>query len=230
VRGDGDLDAWIEADLVVASAGGVTTIDGTVEATRGDATLFDRRYRISRARAAFTGDAPTNPHLNVLLEHSFESAEVSIAVQGTLDEPEVELSSEPAIYSQAELLGFVLGGNPDAPDDREGAGGGWRRSAAGAATALVASQLESIVEKRIPVDTLRLGTDADDPGTLAFVSVGKWLADKLFVAYRRRFDAETNENANEAEIEYHFRRNWMVEGMIGDRGAGSVDLLWVRRF
>ena len=59
---------------------------------------------------------------------------------------------------------------------------------------------------------------------------GKWVTERLFVAYRRRFDGDLEENANEGVLQHYFARDWMWEGTGGDRGTATLDLLWVVPF
>lgn len=224
VKGDGDLDARMTADVTVRRIKGVAALTGNVEVLHGEVDLFGREYDIDRAIVSFAGDVPPDPSLNVVVTHTFDRLTMYVQVHGTLKEPRIELTSDPAIYSREELLGFVLGGTPGEP----AAEGGLTEGATAAASALVAGKLESMVASRIPFDTVQLGTE--EGGTLSDVAVGKWLTEQLYVAYRRRFEPELDENANEAELEYRFRPRWVLEGVFGDRGHGSVDLMWVKRF
>lgn len=214
------------ADLDITLRAQQTTITGTVEALEGKVVLFDRQYEVRRALVAFDGDTPIVPRIDVALAHSFEDLDLFIAVSGTTREPEVELSSSPSIYSRSELLGFVLGAQPGQPGGPGGIGSG----AVGLASSFVVGQLESLIATPLPFDTVRFGADEDTPGGISSVTVGRWISDDVFIAYQRELDPELDENSNEAVIEYHFLPHWVIEGVIGDRGNGSVDVLWVRRF
>jgi autotransporter translocation and assembly factor TamB len=226
ISGDGAM-VRANAELDITRIGEMTSIAGTAEAESGEVVLFDRRYRIVRAMAGFDGSTPINPNLDLSLVHEFDTVSLYIGVTGDLEEPVVELTSTPPVYSQSELLGFVLGGTPGEPSQGEG---GLRAGATAAASSFLAGQIESIIEKPLPFDTVRIGADEADPGGISSVTVGRWLRDDVFIAYQRRFTAEDDENANEAVVEYHFLPRWMLEGVVGDRGAGSVDVLWIRRF
>ena len=78
-----------------------------------------------------------------------------------------------------------------------------------------------------------LKVEVDDPSSTlpSRITVGKWLNDDLFVAYRYS-PAVVDEvsNVNEAQIEYRLTKRWSLEGTYGDRGKGGVDILWIRRF
>lgn len=229
IRGDADIEARASADLDVTLLGGATVVDGGVELVSGTVSLFDRKYRVVRAGVRFEGRSPPNPSLDVLLEHAFEQVTLQIAVSGTLDEPSIELSSQPGTYSRSELLGFVLGGTPGTAPRSEDK---LQQSAIGAASSFLAGQLETLIRRRVPFDTIRLGAEpgADTATGVSYVTVGRWVSDDLFVAYHRRFEADPDENLNEALLEYQLTDRWTVRGAAGDRGAAHVDLLWVRRY
>jgi autotransporter translocation and assembly factor TamB len=217
-----EVDVLVSTSMTATFINGEMAINGSASVVRGRVTIFDRRYEIITANASFEGEMPPNPRLNVRLAHSFPEATVFIVVGGTLEEPEIEFDSDPPIYDQAQLLGFVLGGRPGAQGD-----GSLTDKTAGVLAGLVSTQVEGVLKQTFPIDYLRIGTEETET---AYVTVGKWLSDDLFIAYRRNFDAEIDENANEAQLEYQLFRNWILEGRVGDRGIGSADLLWTRRF
>ncbi len=149
-----------------------------------------------------------------------------IGVTGSGSRPELKLRSSPARYDDSQLLSFVLGASPD--DDRSGEESASSRTA-GVASTLLANKLQSVVRDIVPIDVLKIDL-ADDEAAAEKLTVGKWITKKIFFAYRRRFEAQDSENANEAVIEYRFRRRWLLETFYGDHGAGGIDLLWIRRF
>jgi hypothetical protein len=72
--------------------------------------------------------------------------------------------------------------------------------------------------------------EAATASSSAAFTVGKWLSRRLFVAYRRRLDARTDQNAGEGEVEYWLRPDILVEATVGDRGHHDADLLWLKRW
>lgn len=228
IRSKGEVEARVVADLDLTLLDGATVISGAVELVRGSVTLFDQQYQVTRAALTFQGRSPPNPTIDVQLEHQYERVTLHIGVTGTLKEPRVQLSSDPPTYSRGELLGFVLGGQPGAGPR---AAASLESGAISAASGLLAGRLESLLRRRAPFDTIRLGTDSrTETGGVSYVTVGRWISDDLFVAYHRRFEAEDDENANEALLEYQLSDQWTIRGAAGDRGAAHVDLLWVKRY
>jgi autotransporter translocation and assembly factor TamB len=225
VRGD-IIRTDLRVDVQVTSIKGKTAIHGQVDAVRGWVEIIGRRYDIQRARVIFAGEMPTDPRLDVRVAHRFPQTTLYIDVVGHLSQPTVTFGSDSGQYDQAQLLAMVLGGEPG-----EGQGGDTSHKAAGAAAALMAGQMTSAIRKSgLPIDALKVGTEAGDDQPVTYVTVGKWVSDRLFIAYRRRFDAEVTENANEGVFQHYFAKDWMWEGTAGDRGSASLDLLWVVPF
>jgi autotransporter translocation and assembly factor TamB len=66
--------------------------------------------------------------------------------------------------------------------------------------------------------------------TSSSLTVGSWLTRKLFVGYRSRPAARTDENSSEGQLEYWLSRRVVLEAAGGDRGYSGVDLLWRKRY
>lgn len=228
VNANGRADARVNVDVVATLAGGELFVTGAIDAVSGWVALFERRYEILRGRMFLEGALPPDPRLDFLVMHQFDEMTLFVDIEGTFDDPEVTLSATPSTRTPAELLGIVLGGEPYRTNVRSLEG-----EARVAASALLTGAIESVIEDRLPVDAVRVGAGDDLDGGIAYVAVGEWITDDIFVAYRRRFDADQvgfQENENEAAIEWHFFENWMVEGRFGDEGVGAADILWIKRF
>lgn len=220
-----EVDATVDANLVVTLTSTGPAVTGVVGVTRGRVILFDRRYDVVTAQAAFAGEIPPNPQLNVQLEHDFGELAVTINVTGTVDEPNLVLSSEPAIYDEATLLAIVLGRNPNGPDAGDDSLEG---QALGVASGFLLGKVRGVMEEILPIDVLRVDTGDEDQGSR--ITVGRWVTDDLFVAYRYRAGGDELDNSNEATIEYRLTNRWTLESTYGDRGQGGIDLLWVKRY
>jgi uncharacterized protein involved in outer membrane biogenesis len=199
-------------------------INGTIEADRGDLDLFGRRYQVERAAVVF--DGTTDPRLDLRIIHDFPDVTTRTRVRGRLSKPELVMSSDPPIYSQSQLLGFLLGGEPNG-DPQQGSA---REVATNAGASFIANKLGGYVRKALPVDIDVIRYEAATASESAAVTVGTWVTRSLFVGYRRRLEARPDENANEAEAEYWLSRRVLIEGTTGDRGVSGVDLLWRKRY
>jgi hypothetical protein len=136
------------------------------------------------------------------------------------------MSAEPNTYSQGQLLGFLLGGEPTG----QPADGNPRDQAISAGASIVANKIGGYVKQALPLDIDVLRYESATAASGAAITVGTWLSRELFVAYRRRIEARPDENSGEGEIEYWLTRRVVIEGVVGDRGYNGVDLLWRRRY
>lgn len=220
-----EVRGYVNGKLTVAMDDHEIGVVGNVWLGQGNLDLFDRRYIIDRAALHFDGS--TDPVLDVRIVHDFPDVTTVTEVHGRMSKPELQMSSTPATYSQAELLGFLLGGEPggdpsQAPSARE--------KVTGAGTSLIANQISGYVKKALPVDIDVLRYESATASSSAAVLVGTWITQSLFLAYRQRIEARPDENTGEGEVEYWIRRRLVLEGTIGDRGYNGLDLLWRRRW
>ncbi len=218
-----ELRGQIRSSLTVAIGDGAVALDGSVEVLRGDLELFDRRYRVDHARVRFDGN--DDPRLDIRLTHAFPAVTLALSIRGRLSKPILELSSSPSSYSQGQLLGLLLGGTPSAEPGSESID-----AASAVASSVLSAKLGGYVEEILPIklDVLRFA--AATAGDSASITLGKWLAPRLYVAYRRRLEPGTERNAGEAELEYWLSPRVVIEAIVGDRGHHDLDLTWVRRW
>jgi autotransporter translocation and assembly factor TamB len=220
-----EVRGYVNGKLTVAIDDHEIGVMGNVWLGEGDLDLFDRRYMIDRAALHFDGS--TDPVLDVRITHDFPEVTTITEVHGRMSKPELVMSSSPGTYSQAELLGFLLGGEPGGDPNQAPSA---RDKVTGAGTSFVANQIGGYVKKSLPVDIDVLRYESASATSSAAVLVGTWITHTLFLAYRQHIEARPDENTGEAEIEYWIRRRLMLQGSIGDRGYSGLDLLWRRRW
>lgn len=228
VRG-GPVDAAFVTEIDATSDARGVHMTGKAYASEGALTLFRRRYVIERAELAFEGNVPPNPRVNVRLRHEFGDLTFFVLVRGPADSPEVEFAASPARYSQAELLTIFLGTDPSElgqKDDRS-----VEQQALGAVTGLFVGWAQDQLGKSLPIDTLDVEVgDTSRGGAGTRVTLGKWITRRLFLAYRYRFEANTElENDNEALVQYRFLPGWMLEVVLG-LTRNDADIIWTKRF
>jgi hypothetical protein len=216
---DVHLDAGIGAEGTVLR-GQVRVEDG------GFVELFGRRWSFKLSRASFAGDNPPDPELDVGLEHEFRTTTVSIAVTGRSAQPVIALAAEPGDYDQAQILGFVLGGDPD--ESGAATQGDVSDQALSAGMGLVVAPL---LKQVLPVDTVSFKTKSGATEETVF-TVGKWFFSDVFVSYQQRFGGEPDlqKNTVEGRLEWYFRHGLRLDVVVGDRGQDSADVLSVFRW
>ena len=199
-------------------------LTGRIEADRGDLDLFGRRYLVDRAAVRF--DGTVDPLLDVAITHDFPDVTTVTQVRGRVSAPEIILASNPGTYSQGQLLGFLLGGEPSG----EPADGNPRDKAASAGASLIGNQIGGYVKDQLPFDVDVLKYEAATATSSQAVTVGSWLTSNLFLAYKQRFQSRPDENTGEAELEYYLSRRVIIEATVGDKSRNGIDLLWRHRY
>jgi translocation and assembly module TamB len=223
-----DQSVELRAHLDGTLRGGDVTLAGGVESISGFIMLFGRRYDIVHANLSFdTGDKPGNPRLDIRLAHEFRTATVYIDVTGRLEKPRLMLSSDPGSYDQAQLLGFVLGGDPDDPAIGQTDVGS---KAVGVASTVLLGQVQQQLKSALPLDVLSVQVGEGTDANTTRLEVGKWVNERFFVGYRARINAPDTKNENEVSVQYRLARRWLVDAFFGDRGVGGADVLWTKRF
>jgi TamB, inner membrane protein subunit of TAM complex len=207
-------------DVAIADDG--LSVDGALGVRGGDVMLFGRHYDVSRANVTF--DGPIDPVIDLQIKHDFSQLTLMASAYGRASNAKLRFSSDPATYSEAQLLGFFLGGNP-------GSGRDSTPDAANSVAAAVASQtLGSLITRQLPV---RIDVLAYQPQTLSSsgsLVAGRWLTEKLLLLVRSRSDPRPLENSAEGELQYWLRRGLLLDGVAGDKGTFGLDLLWNRRW
>ena len=208
---------------LTADADAVGAVGG-IEAHGGNVDLFDRRYRIDHANVRFDGNI--DPVLDIEITYDFPDVTTMTKVQGRLSKPELELSASPNQYTKEQLLGFLLGGEPNGDPNN----GSARDKAAQAGESLIANQLGGYVKKALPFSIDVIKYEAASVDSSAAVTVGSWITHSVFFSVTQHLDALPDENDDEATIQYWLTRRLEIEGTVGDRNFDGADLLWRRRF
>src|SRR5207245_3562784 len=132
------------------------------------------------------------------------------------------LSSDPPGYDQAQLVAMVLAGESGSGTTTEGA-----TSPAGTLSAVLLGRITSQLAPGLPVDVLRVEqtTEAVLPGAVSSVAetrveIGKRVSDRIYLSYVHLFGAPENANSNEAHVEYHISRRWLLQTAFCAAGVG----------
>ena len=211
---------------VTVSVGETVGLDGEMRVERGSADLFGHRYRVELGQLVF--DGTTDGLLDLKLAHDFSDATTFVRFAGRLSAlagQEPEFSSEPGVYSQGQLLGFFLGGEPGGDPAKQ-----TKEAAAGFGASLASTKIGRRLKHYLPVslDVLRCDPGAGQSG--ASCTLGKWVTEKIFLSYKQNLQARYDENTGDAALEWHWRPNWQLELSGGDRHYYGSDLLWRYRW
>lgn len=173
--------------------GGVRVIEqpGRVASARGEVRLIGGRYKaygqdleIASGRLLFNGGPITEPAIEIRAQRQpREDVEVGVQVRGTLDRPEFQLYSTPAMPRERQLSWLVLGRSLD----EEGGGASDDKAMiANAALSLGLSGTDFLAQNLrggLKLDDVSIGATPGEDAQAARFTVGKYLSPKLYVSY-----------------------------------------------
>ncbi len=197
---------------------------GDIRGVRGWYAFQGKKFTLVEGSAVRFSGQGLDPVLDITATHTAGEYLVRLKVGGTITKPALALESEPWL-DQADVLAVLLFGTPASQLSRSQSTG-LREQALGIAGGYVAAELRQSVANALGVDDLQF-----DTGTTgledARVSIGKYVADDIFVSLAHRFGAQSVE---EVRIEYVIRPGWSLETSSDTLGRSGVDLFWKRRY
>ncbi|MDQ3337043.1 MAG: translocation/assembly module TamB domain-containing protein [Myxococcota bacterium] len=209
---------------ITVSIGRQLGMDGSIEIERGDVDVLGRHYRVDPGPDKVRFDGTIDPLLGIRLVHEFPELTLTADLVGRASKKEIRMSGTPALYSQDQLFAFFLGGDPSGD-----ASSATRDAASSVGSALVSAKLARQAKKVLP---FRIDTFNCDAGTSASSSgckLGRWLTQNWFVAYKQRLEPRADENPQEVQLQYYFKKNWVLEGA-GFLERFGGDVLWRKRW
>jgi translocation and assembly module TamB len=221
VRSDNPrMNVELRADVTAVYANGLS-LEGEVETVRGQIEpIGGRIFDLKRGRARFTGAGYQEAVLEVQALYEHPAAKVTVAVSGTVEHPEVKLSSEPPM-DESQIALLIATGQTSLKAGSGGVGTLSSEEAGTAALGVVATQVfKDVIADKLPVDSVSLDSSQ--------LRAGKYVTDKIYVGYTRRFNAkiEQGENTNEVRVEYQISPRWTFESRYGDNQSGGASLIW----
>jgi autotransporter translocation and assembly factor TamB len=236
IRGK-DLDLEVRSDIRIGTVpsgphAGAPTISGGIHIPRGRINVQGQRFDFEHGHVTFNGSSEIDPELDLKLTRQYPEALVVIELRGTPRKPQLRMSSDPAVYDQAQIVSLILTGQPGGQPST-----GKSFDPTAAVTTAVLSKLADKVAPALGLDVMRVegqevknekGEATGDTDTR--VEVGKYVTERIYMSYAHVFGAPDNANQNEAHVEYRMTRRLVMETVFGDAGQGGLDTLWTYRF
>ena len=201
------------------------TADGTIHVPNGSFNALGRRFTIVDAKITETGGEISDPELEIKALYENPQANVTITVSGTATDPQLDMSSNPAMDQDA-IAFFLATGRIQGRATQSGGG----VDLSGAATSVLGSLLFGQVRKELasvlPVDVLTIETGSSG---VSEASVGKYIGDHIFIGYKQRLTTAPNENTSEGRIEYEISKSVAAEATVGDRNS-DISVLYTKDF
>jgi autotransporter translocation and assembly factor TamB len=221
-----NADVETSLDIRVRRQGRDYAIEGTVEALRGKLHYLGRHFDITEGTLQFRGRTPPDPlvsvHSTTIIRPTSADGEevvVNFGVEGSLLEPEIVLSSDPAGYTHEQLVAMlVLDLSPEEAQDMTTV---LSQELAAAMQGILASEFAKVIRKEAGLDALYLESPGpgQDPAEVQLL-VGKYLTPDLYVSVGKELLSSSLDNV---KVEYLLHRARAGKKRLDLRLVGSRD-------
>lgn len=230
-RSEPEMDLALSGDLdLVKLKGGKLEVFGDINIPSGYATTFGKRFDIDTGTIILSGD-PADPEMDIRTiyrprQQGGTQIEIYYNISGTLEEPEFTYSSNPEMEFQ-DIVSYTLFGRPF------NALAGWEQGAAGRsegnfvsemAMEVLLDRVEALAADQLGIDLLEIGNSRSGPGSGTSIKAGKFLSDRIFVAFLQELGG--TDSGRQVIIEYMMRRNLDLVITGSDDHRSGVDVLW----
>ncbi|MFW2373716.1 MAG: translocation/assembly module TamB domain-containing protein [Gammaproteobacteria bacterium] len=201
--------------LLEDEPGQLTRATGEINIPEGRYRAYGQRLDVEHGRVLYTGGPLTNPGLDLRAVRHINNITAGIKLIGTLNHPQLELFSIPAM-GQTDTLSYLLLGRP--MENASGEEGAMMAKAALALGLSGGDRVARVLGERFGLDEMRV--ESNDSGDQASLVVGRYLSPKLYVSY----GVGLMETVNTLSLRYQISDKWQIKAESGgDQGA---DLLY----
>lgn len=230
-RRDPELDLTLRGELsLVKEHMQELEVFGELNIPTGHATtMLNKRFDIDSGSIMFSGD-PQNPELDIRTQHrprqQDEDIRIWYVITGTVNDPEFNYESEPEMEFQ-DIISYTLFGRPFESL------GGWERTvtsrgesniAADIALDVLIDRVEALAADRLGIDVFQIDNSRTGSGSGTSIKAGKFLTDRVFVAYVQELGGTTA--GRQVIVEYMIRSNLELMFTGSDDYRSGIDLLW----
>ncbi|GAB3551707.1 translocation/assembly module TamB domain-containing protein [Noviherbaspirillum agri] len=191
---------------------------GTVRVVEGTYEAFGTVLAIERGVLNFQGPVG-NPNINITAMRRDQDVDAGVQVSGTVQQPRVQLVSEPEV-PEAEKLSWLVFGSAGGQE-----GPGQAQSAAqGAALGLLNKFGAEKIAQGFGLDELSIGESEFGLAGQQVVNLGKEISDRLFIGYEQSLAGAQSV----LKLTYELTRHWSV--VIRGGTVAGVEMFFSKRF
>ena len=234
---DAELEVGLERGFHIETGDSVRVF-GEVNLGRGHVDLLGRRLELQSGSSARFVGPPAVPVIDVSAKFvdDKDNLTVLLRAQGPIDKLKIDISApdHPGL-TQTQLYTVLVVGHLQSGGDSGGAATAVSSSAlsteAGSLVAgVLASQLQKVLSKRLPLDVLSIQTGEGLAGSK--LEAGKYVSRDIYVGYVGRAGANPAllQNRNAVHVEYKISQRWSFDAEYGDAGTGTADLMWTKHY
>jgi translocation and assembly module TamB len=198
-----------------------------VNTVRGTYEFQGRRFDLVRGGTLrFTGDTGINPLLDVTARRVIPNTgvEARVHIRGTVEAPELELSSTPPL-EESDILALIVFNRP-VNELGTGERASLAATAGGIATGFIAAPLGDSIGRALDVDLFEITTTTDSGELGAGITIGQQIGDRAFFKVRQQFG---NQSVSEFMLEYQLADFLRLQATAAPETSGSANRLGQRR-
>lgn len=199
--------------LIEDTPGQLTRATGEINIPEGTYRAYGQRLEVEHGRLIYTGTPLSNPGLDIRAVRHINNVTAGLKVFGSLNHPQIELFSIPAMGQTDALSYLVLGRPMETTSSDDGA------VVAKAALAFGLSggdRLARLLGDRFGLDEMRI--ESNDTGDQASLVVGRYLSPKLYVSY----GVGLIEAINTFAVRYTISDNWQLKAESGEAQGADI--------
>ena len=224
----GDLNVTLGGDLNVRKdTGGPITLAGTVNTVRGTYQFQGRQFDLARnGTLRFTGDSEFNPVIDVTATRKIPDTgvEARVRITGTLEKPELALSSTPPL-EESDVLALIVFNRP-INELGTGERASLAATAGGLATGFIATPLGESIGRALDLDIFEITATTEGDSLGAGVTIGQQIGDRTFLKLRQQFGERIY---SEFLLEYQVSDFLRLVGAAAPEASGAANRIGQRR-
>jgi translocation and assembly module TamB len=202
---------------------------GDARVIRGSVEVIGREFNVQKdSQARFAGPV-AQPYVNVSALHvnAREQVKITVTVQGKGTDLGIKATSEPPM-PESDIYAVLATGRRNLKTS-----GGATLTPGQAASVvgqLAASQLKTVIAKKLPIDVFNF--DTSDNFEKFKLDVGKYLSDTVYLGGSVDIGArrERGENVWAGRLELQLTKSISLEAYAGDALSFGADAMWSRDF
>jgi autotransporter translocation and assembly factor TamB len=224
----GDMNITVGGQIDVRKAAGdQVRIFGTVQTVRGTYEFQGRRFDLARGgQIRFVGDTQIDPFLDITATRLIPNTgvEATVRITGTLQSPELALSSNPPL-EESDILALIVFNRP-VNELGTGERSSLAATAGGIASGFIAAPLGDSIGRALDLDLFEITTTTESGELGAGVTLGQQIGDKAFLKLRQEFGERST---TEFMLEYQLTDFLRLQTTAAPQASGSANRINQRR-
>ncbi|MBL8910462.1 MAG: translocation/assembly module TamB domain-containing protein [Archangium sp.] len=204
-------------------------LSGEAHVLQGTLQVIGREFTAQKGSTVRFSGPPTQPYVNVTALHvnSKEDVKITVSVAGKGTDVNIRATSEPPM-SENDIYAILATGRRTLKNS--GGAAITPGQAASVVGQLAASQLKTVIAKKVPIDVFNFETS--DNFEKVKLDVGKYIGDSVYVGATVNIGArrDRGENAFAGRLELQMSRSVTLEAYAGDALSFGADAVWSQDF